>query len=436
MTDRIVGASDAGQEKLVRQLGVWGIWLLAVNSMVGAGIFGVPAGAAALLGPWSPLVFVGCGLLLGAVILCFAELASYFRSTGGPILYMQSAFGPLAGFQTGWAFYVARVTAFAANLNLLVASIAFFWEGATGGVERVLLMAVIVGALAWVNVIGVREAMRSIGVLTVLKFLPLILLVVFGITRIDGEALPLASTPFPAAMDIGTAALLVIYAFVGWEAAVVPAGETRNPSRDVPRALFWALGLVTLLYVAVQTVAVAVLPDLATSERALVEVGAVLFGPVGAILLTAGIVVSVGGNIAGTMFTAPRITYSMAREGGLPRWFSEVHPHHRTPRNSVVFLAVLVFVLAVYGSFIWLAAMSALVRVLIYMGCIAAMPRLRKRHGFQTDAFRTPGGWSIPVGAFLVCGLLLTQVSAQSVMVTSVFLLAGAVLYWLVRQRA
>lgn len=427
--------NDAGQEKLVRQLGVWGIWLLAVNSMIGAGIFGVPAGAAALLGFWSPLVFVGCGLLLGAVILCFAELASYFRNTGGPILYVQSAFGPLAGFQTGWAFYVARVTAFAANLNLLVVTLGFFWEGATGGLTRVLLIGVIVGLLAWVNVLGVRQAMRSIGVLTVLKFLPLIVLVVFGLRWIEPSMFPVTSAPLPSAVDIGTAALLVIYAFVGWEAAVVPAGETRDPARDVPRALFWALGLVTLLYVAVQTIAVAVLPDLATTERALVEVGAVLLGPAGAMLLTAGVVVSVGGNVAGTMFTAPRLTYSLAREGGLPNWFSEVHPYHRTPANSVLFLAALVFVLAVYGSFVWLAAMSALVRVLIYMGCIAAMPKLRRRHGGHADAFRTPGGWIIPICAFVVCGLLLTQVSLRSVAVTAVFLLAGSVLYYAVRWR-
>jgi len=422
--------TDNGNEQLVRQLGVWGIWLLAVNSIVGAGIFGVPAGAARLLGAWSPLVFIACGLLLGAVILCFAELASYYRNTGGPILYLGEAFGPLAGFEAGWAFYIARVTAFAANLNLLVASVAFFWPGAAAGVTRVALIALIVGLLAWVNVIGVRQAMRSIGVLTLLKFLPLVLLVLFGLRYVSPDAFPLASTPFPATLDIGTAALLVIYAFVGWEAAVVPAGETRDPARDVPRALFAALGVVTVLYVGVQVVAVAVLPDLASSQRPLVEVGGVLFGPAGALLLTAGVVVSVGGNIAGTMFTAPRVTYSLAREGGLPMWFAAVHPKYRTPWHSVIFLAALVFTLAVFGTFVWLAAMSALVRVLIYMGSIAAMPRLRRIHGGRADAFRTPGGWVVPVGAFVVCGLLLTQVRLQSVLATAAALAVGAGTWW------
>lgn len=422
-------------ESLIRRITAWGIWLLAVNGMIGAGIFGVPGDAAALTGVYSPLLFLCCGLLLGAVILCFCELSSYFRTTGGPVLFVQTAFGPLAGFQTGWAFYIARVTAFAANINLLVSSIAYFWEPAGQGAGRIFLLGLIVGLLAWVNVIGVKQALRSLGVLTVLKFVPLLLVAAFGLAWLEPEAFPVGREPLPGWPDIGTAALLVIYAFVGWEAAVIPAGETRNPARAMPRALLWALGVVTVLYVLVQAVCVAVLPDLAESERALIDVGAVLLGPAGALLLTAGIVVSVGGNVAGTMVTAPRLTYSMAREGGLPEWFGRVHSRYRTPAHSVIFLAVLVFALAVYGSFVWLAAMSALVRVLIYMVCIVAMPRLRRRFGHRPDSFRLPGGWTIPLVAFCASALLLLEVHQAAVLVTALFLVAGLVLYWLVQLR-
>lgn len=423
-------------EPLLRQLTWRGIWLLAVNGMIGAGIFGVPAGAAALTGVWSPLLFVACGILLGAVVLCFAELASYFRGTGGPILYARAAFGPLVGMQTGWAFYIARVTAFAANVNLLVASIAFFWPQAGGGAIRIALLAAIVGLLTWINVLGVRQAMRSIGALTVLKFLPLVLLAVLGASSLGPAAFPLLTADFPEWGEWASAVLLVVYAFVGWEAAVVPAGESRNPSRDMPRALFWALGVVTVLYVAIQAVAVALLPDLATSERPLMEAGAALLGPAGAMLMTAGVVVSVGGNVASAMFTAPRLTYSLAREGSLPAWFGQVHPTHRTPHRSILFFGALAFGLAAYGSFVWLAAMSALVRVLIYMLCIGAMPKLRRSFGGSADAYRVPGGWLIPIGAFATCGILLTQVRFVSILVTLLFLIAGAVLYWGVRRGA
>ena len=422
-------------EPLVRRLTATGIWLLAVNGMIGAGIFGVPGGAHALAGAWSPLVFVACGLLLGAVILCFAELASHFRNTGGPILYARAAFGPFAGFQTGWAFYVARVTAFAANMNLLVASIAYFWPAADHGAPRVVLLVATIGALTWVNVVGIKHAIRAIGLLTVLKFLPLLVLVVVGAAALTPAAFG-AGTAAPTALGFGEAALLVVYAFVGWESAVVPAGETRDPARDIPRGLLSALVVVTGLYVLVQAVSAAVHPDLAASEHALTEVAALLLGPAGALLLTAGIVVSVAGNSASSMLTSPRMTYAMARDATLPAWFGRVHARYLTPANSVLFFGALALVLALWGSFVWLAAMSAFVRVAIYMVCIGTMPRLRARFGGTTSAYRVPGGWTIPAFAFLVCGLLLTQVSAVSIGVTAAFAVLGAVQYRHARRSA
>lgn len=424
----------SSDEQLARQISATGIWLLAVNGLVGAGIFGVPSGVAALAGIYSPLVFLGCGLLLTAVVLCFAELSSYFRGTGGPILYIGRAFGPFAGFQAGWAFYFARVTAFAANIDLLVSSITYFWEPVDDGLLRIFLLALIVFLLTWPNVIGARHAMRSIGVLTVLKFLPLLLLAGAGLAWLSPAAFPVASTPVPGVLDFGTAALLAIYAFVGWEAAVVPAGETRDPVRDIPRALLLAIGAVTFLYVLVQAVAVAVLPGLATTESALIEVGGVLFGPAGAILLTAGVVVSIGGNIASTVVTAPRLTYSLAREGSLPAWFGAVHPVHGTPARSIVVFGVLVFALSVYGGFLWLAAMSSLVRVLIYMASIASMPRLRREFGRAPGRFRLPGGWTIPLAAFVISGALLLQTGQDAILVTLAFLLLGTALYAWMRR--
>ena len=429
------GTPPRDDEPLLRQLSVAGIWLLAVNGMVGAGIFGVPAGAAALTGSFSPLVFLACGFLLTAVVLCFAELASYFRGTGGPILYLRTAFGPMAGFQAGWAFYIARATAFAANLNLMIAALAYFWAPAEGGAARVFLIGLVVLLLAAPNIAGTRHGMRALGLLTVLKFLPLLALAAFGLGHLSPAAFTISATEWPAYRDFGTAALLVIYAFVGWESAVVPGGEARNPARDMPRALILAMVMVTGLYVVIQAVAVAVLPDLGTSERPLVEVGAVLFGPLGAVAFTAAVVVSVWGNLAAGMVTAPRLTYALAREGSLPRLLGEVHPRMRTPLNSIVLYSVLVFVLAVYGSFVWLAAMSALVRVLIYMACIGAMPRLRRRFGGQPGSFTVPGGWITAVGAFVVSGALLLQVRPSAVLVTAGFLAAGAVVYWASRRR-
>ena len=408
---------------------MWGIWLLVVNGMIGAGIFGLPGEAARLTGPYSPLVFVFCALLILPMLLCFAELASYFRGTGGPIRYAGTAFGTFAGFETGWAFYIGRAVAFAANLNLIIDSTAYFRSGLNQGATRLALLFAICAAFTWINVIGSTHAMRSLAGLTVLKFLPLLVLVALGIGALGPDTLPIATTPLPPTSDLGAAALLLVYAYVGFESAVVPAGETRNPARDMPRALILGLAVVTLLYVLVQAVSVATLPGLADSDSPLLDVAAQLLGPAGAVLLMAGVLASVGGNLVGSIFSTPRMTYTLARDGSLPAWFGTVHPRYETPANSVVFYGVFAFLLAAFGTFAWLAAMNVLVRVLMYLLSIAAIPILRRRFQHAPDAFVLRGGYTIPVIAVVFCLWLLTQVSLDSYIVTGALLAFGLLLY-------
>ena len=415
-------------DSLARRITVWGIWALAVNGMIGAGIFAVPAGAAELTGAWSPLVFAACAIILGLIILCFAELSSRFDATGGPALYVREAFGRFAGFQAGWTVYVSRVTAFAANVSLMVAALGYFFEPLGGGWANAALSAIVILALAAINIAGARQAMGSLTLLTVAKFLPLLAIALGGLFFIDAGAFGATGDAFPPIEGWGTAALLVVYAFVGWESAVIPAGETRNPSRDMPRALIAALVSVTVLYIVIQTVSVAVLgDDLATSERALVDVAQVLFGPVGATVLTLGIVLSVGGNIAGSAFSAPRLTYALARDRTLPAALGHVHPRFATPDASIALFAGIALVLVMVGDFVWLAALSALVRILVYVACIAAMPRIRKLHGAR--GFTLPGGWTIPVLAVLGSLILVSSVSLNSALATLAALAAGAGLY-------
>jgi len=426
---------DPDSEQLVRRFTMTGLWIIVVNGLVGAGIFGVPAEAARLTGIYSPLMFLGCGVLMLPIILSFGEVSSYFRGTGGPILYIGTAFGPMAGFQSGWALYVSRVTAFGANANLLVGSIAYFWAPADEGLVRVMLLALICGSLTWVNVIGVQHAMRSLTALTILKIVPLVILIGAGLPQMEGTAFPFAEVPLPGRSEIGTAALVLMYAYVGFEGALVPAGEARNPARDMPRALLLALVVVTIFYVAIQAISVAVLPGLASSDRPLIDVGAVLFGPVGAVLIAAGVVASVGGNIAAAMLSAPRMTYAMARHRSLPAWFGEVNERFSTPANSVIFYGVASFVLAVNGSFVWLAGLTVLTRLLIYVLSIAAIPYLRVKFADATDRFVLPGGYLIPLLGIAFCIALLTQVSIGAVVATTIFLLLGAVFFALARRR-
>ena len=422
------------REKLPRNLGLGGIWLLAVNGLIGAGIFGLPSGAANLAGAYSPLVYVLCALLMLPIILCFAELASYFRNTGGPIRYSTEAFGTFAGFQAGWLFYLSRVVSFAANSVLLVDSIGYFWSGATEGAGRLLLLALICGGLTFINVIGSVRAIRSLAILTVLKLAALFLLVGVGVILLGGEVLPRFESEIPAVGSLGAATLLLVYAFSGFESAVIPAGESRNPARDMPLALLLALGTVALLYVVIQMVSMAAVPDIADSTSPLLDAASALIGPIGAIVLMLGVIASVGGNLVGAMFSTPRLAYALALDGSLPRWFGVVHQRFLTPANSIVFYGSLAFLLAVFGSFVWLAATVVFSRLIIYMLTCAAVPRLRRTHG-DSRGFVLPGGYLVPVLGLAACAWLTMQVGRDSFLLTALCIVVGTFLYALARRQ-
>ncbi len=422
------------QEKLPRSLGVWAIWLLVVNGMVGAGIFGLPSGAAKLAGDFSPVVFLLCAILILPVLLCFAELASYFRSTGGPARYATEAFGPFLGFQAGWIFYVARAIAFSANSVLMVDSIGYFWPTAAQGTTRILLLALICGGLTLVNVIGAVRAVRSLAVLTVLKFAVLIGLVIIGLAMFGGEVVRQVSWQPPTGSDMGAVIVLLIYAYVGFEQAVVPAGEARNPARDMPRGLLLGLAGVAVLYVLIQMVSMAVVPDIATSTTPLLDVAATLLGPLGAALLMLGVVASVGGNLVSTTFTTPRLSYSLSLDGSLPHWFGRVHSGFMTPANSIVFYGLLSFTMAVFGSFLWLAASSVMTRLILYILTCAAVPILRPKRA-TADAFVLPLGYLIPLLGILACGWLMLNSNWKSALLTAGFVVLGALLYSFERWR-
>jgi amino acid transporter len=409
--------------------------MLVVNGLIGAGIFGLPSGAAALAGEYSILVYAFCALLILPIILCFAELGSYFRGTGGPIRYGTLAFGPFVGFQGGWLYYLARLISFSANTVLLTDSIAYFIDGAGTGTGRIISLAVICVSLSVINVLGSVESIRSMTLFTVIKFAVLILLPLGGFVILGSEVIPSFDSPIPPSADLGAAALLLIYAFVGFEGAVVPAGEAKRPERDMPLGLLLGLAVVAVLYMVIQLVSQAAVPNLANSKTPLLDVSATLFGPVGAILLMVGVAASVLANLISSMFSATRVTYALSLEKSLPRWFGEVHSRYLTPANSVVFFGVAAFLLAAFGSFTVLAAMTVLSRLFLYGMSCAAIPKLRPQ--FRGEGrFILKGGYAIPVLGIAACVWLMLQVSERSIWMTAIFVGVGSILYWVGKRQS
>ena len=408
--------------------------MLVVNGLIGAGIFGLPSGAAALAGEYSVLVYAFCALLILPIILCFAELGSYFRGTGGPIRYGTLAFGPFVGFQGGWLYYLARLISFSANTVLLTDSIAYFIDGARTGTGRIISLAVICVGLSVINVLGSIESIRSMTLFTVIKFAVLILLPLGGFILLGAEVIPSFESPIPPAEDLGAAALLLIYAFVGFEGAVVPAGEAKRPERDMPLGLLLGLAVVAVLYMVIQLVSQAALPDLANSKTPLLDVSASLFGPIGAIVLMIGVGASVLANLVSSMFSATRVTYALSLEKSLPRWFGEVHSRYLTPANSVVFFGVAAFLLSAFGSFTVLAAMTVLSRLFLYGMSCAAIPKLRPQFR-GAGRFILKGGYLIPILGIAACLWLMMQVSERSIWMTAIFVGIGSLLFWIGKKQ-
>lgn len=417
---------------LERAIGPIGVGAIALNGVIGAGIFALPAVAAEAAGLFSPWLFVICALLIMTVVLSFARAASFFGDSGGPVVYVEEAFGVFAGFQVGWLYSFARITALAANAHLLVTYAAWIWPALDVGAPRLVIISMICVMLTVINMVGIRSGMAAVLALTVLKLLPLFLIVLLGLGQINPEVF--MAPQMPELEGIGGLILVLLYAFVGFESAVVPAGEVKNPRRSVPRSLIWTVSIICVLYFLIQLVSVSVVPDLGSTTRPLAAVAEAMMGAPGATLLVLGAVFSICGNLSGMFVTAPRMLYAMGRDGGLPAWFAAVNPRFHTPANSVLFTGVVGMALALSGSFVFLAAMSTAVRLIVYMACILSLPRLKKNLGEKDDQFRLPGGMTIPVIALLLCLWLTTHASLRSWLTMLVFAAVGTVLYWLNRR--
>ena len=414
---------------LNREIGPVGFAAIALNGVIGAGIFALPAVAAAKSGNFSPWLFLICAILIMTVVLSFARAASFFRDTGGPIQYAALAFGPFAGFQTGWLVYIGRLAAVGANISLMVTYAGWFWAPLASGMGHQLAVVTAFVLLAIFNIIGVRQSMSVVFLFSALKLVPLFLLILLGLAHIQPDIL--INAKLPVSGTLGEIILVLLYAFVGFESAVVPAGEARNPRKDIPRAITFTVLTITGVYFLIQLISVSALPGLAESKTPLADVAEVLMGATGAALLTLGAIFSIGGNCSASMLSAPRMTYALSKMGSLPAWFGAIHPRTRTPLNSIVFYAALGLVLALSGSFVWLAVVSTLARLLSYILGVAALPVLEKRIEKTEGQFRLRGGYLVPAIALLLCLWLITFASISAWLTTAAFFAMGSVLYLL-----
>lgn len=396
------------EEKLVRGISRWDLTAITINTIIGAGIFGLPAKVHALIGTYSLYAFIACAVIIGFIVLCYAEVSSRFTATGGPYLYAREAFGPVVGFEVGWLYWIVRVTSFAANCNLLITYFAFFVPGANQGAFRVGMVSLIVLAILTVNYIGIRQSTIMTNVFTLGKLLPLVVFVAVGIFFIDPANFTFDAVPEYGAFS--SAILLLIYAFVGFEAAVVMGGETKDPRRAMPFALITGLAIVAVLYILIQIVSIGTLPGLASSETPLADAGAVFLGAFGAAFITIGAVISIMGNLNVGFLGSSRILFAMSEQKELPGFLSITHEKFKTPWITILLTGVIMLLLTIYSTFLTAMAIATITRLLVYATTCLALPVFRKRGDAPEAKFAAPLGVVAAVLSLLLIGWLMTRV--------------------------
>jgi basic amino acid/polyamine antiporter, APA family len=419
-------------DQLKRELGRWALTAIGVNQVIGSGIFRLPADLAASAGGWSPFLVAGIGLASLLIALCFAEVSSRFEATGGSYIYTRAAFGRFLAFEVGWMLWFVSVASWASVLNVLALALAFYWPGFAEGLPRAILITGVVVAFAVINILGIRLSSLVVNGFTIGKLLPLLIFVAIGLFFVDGERLqPTGAVPV---MDLATGALLLIFAFGGYETVPVPAGEAKDPRSAVPFALVMTVVVVTIVMVLVQVVALGTLETLEGSTTPLADAAGRFMGPMGAMLLTVGAVISTSGNSMGQALSGSRSLFALAEQRDIPRFFGYVHPRYRTPSTAILVTCGVSLVLALSGTFVALAAASAVARLLVYVVTCASTIRLRSATfagEVKPATFRLPGGPIIPIVAILISlSILFGATRIQLISGTSA-LAVGAVLYFI-----
>ncbi|MCC7125217.1 MAG: amino acid permease [Acidobacteria bacterium] len=421
--------------ELRRALGRWDLTAIGVNQVIGSAIFLLPADVARLVGPWGPLAFLAIGLLSMCIALCFAEVGSRFDRTGGPYLPARAAFGRFIGFEVGWMMWFTRVSSQATVANGLALALAFYWPPLAGGLPRAALIAVLTVVVTFINIRGVKQSSWVVNALTIGKLVPLAVFVMAGAWFVN----PANFSPLPpvTASQAGAAALLLIFAYGGYEVTGILAGEAADPRKDVPFAFIMTLLIVATVMTLTSAVATGVLPGIADSRTPLADGAALFLGAAGALMVSVGSSVSMAGNNMGQILNGSRSLFALAENHDLPRWFARVHPEYRTPENAILFTAVVALALALSGSFVFLAAVSAVARLVMYLAVCLATLVLRRR---TPDAemgpalFTTPLGPVIPIVASIVATGILFGATSQQLAAGAAALVAGAALYAVARR--
>lgn len=406
MSDTSPSRALEGDAALVRAVGTFVLTAAVINVIVGGGIFQMPSALSKEMGVSAPLALVAGALAIIPVALCFAAIGSRVRATGGPYTYLTAVFGSFAGFIAGALMWISNLASSAGVASAFAGQVAKLAPAFADPAWRAALLVALYAALFALNAFGVKMGSRAIAVLAGLKLAPLFLLAAVGVWFVDWGQVSFAFGDVPSISALGASMVLVMFAYSGMETALVPSGELRDPSRNVPRATIAAILLVVLLYLGLQIVGQGLLgPALATSTVPVADTASALWAPGGTLLLATACV-SMGGFLMGNLFGTSRLVFALGRDGYLPHAFGRVTATHRVPLLALATHAGIACTLALGGSFDTLALISGGAICLMYALVSLAAWRaqrvdLRDQGEGAAAPFSLPGGALVPLVSFV-----------------------------------
>ena len=429
--------ATAAQPTLVRAIGRWSFAALVLNTIIGTGVFVLPGTLGGALGWSSMFAWLLAAGLTGAMIFSFAEVASRFSRAGGAYLYGTAAFGPFVGIQMAWMGYFVRCITAAVQANLFTTYLVELWPAAASRPAQVAVTVAFIGIQALVNIRSVGSGAVVSNVFAVVKLVPLVAFGALGVAWLAmGRAAAPAVATDPTLGGWLNALVLLMFAYGGFESALIPMAEVKDARRDAPFALITGLALVTVVYLAAQLTVLVTLTEPAATNRPLAASARVMFGGGGAVVITVAALISVYGWVASNMLNVPRLTMAMAEQGALPSFFAKVHPKYRTPWISILVFAAISLVLALQSGLLQNLSLSAVSRLLLYGGVCASLPVFRSREareivtpGVEPALFRVKGGTILAAIGMALSIVLVTRMNQREA-ITLAVTVAIAAAHW------
>ena len=430
-----MGTKNTG-EGLIRVIGPSGLAITIINAIVGAGIYVLPAIVSVRMGASGILGYLFCGIMLIAIMLCYAEIGSKVSASGGSYVYVEKAFGPFAGFIVNWIYSFGwGILGSAALMNVINDSFALLFPAFSSPLMRGLLSFIFLGTMAWINVRGAKGSLRVLEYITIIKLLPLFGIIIFGFSHVKMSNLRWQH--WPPLNTLGETVLVLFFAFAGFETALGASGEVKNPKRTIPFGILLGAAIVFLFYVLIQTVTQGVLgPAIgAVKDAPLAAVAQSIIGPAGTTILLVAAMVSCLGNVGGDVLNTPRLLFAGAKDGLFPKFLAKVHPRFATPYWAVIIYAGSIFIFSVSGGFAQLAILASGTLLLVYLAVILATIRLRlKKEPGAEKTFKVPGGLLVPFVAIAAITWLLSHLSATELLSTLAFIVIICLIYFFMKM--